>query len=83
VSRACRDRQREQFDWRNRADPTVDATVRIGKRKDGGGFGLVVELKANLPGLSCEQADDLVRCADGVCPYSHAIHGNVQVTLSA
>jgi lipoyl-dependent peroxiredoxin len=57
--------------------------VRIGKRKDGGGFGLVVELKANLPGLSCEQADDLVRCADGVCPYSHAIHGNVQVTLSA
>jgi lipoyl-dependent peroxiredoxin len=65
------------------ADATVDATVGIGKREDGAGFGLVVELKANLPGLSQEQADDLVRRADGVCPYSHAIRGNVQVTLSA
>src|SRR4051794_37849729 len=40
------------------ADATVDATVGIGKREDGGGFGLVIELKANLPGLPREQADD-------------------------
>jgi len=64
------------------ADASVDASVGIGKRADGGGFGLAVELKANLPGISREQAEDLVRKADVVCPYSHAIRGNVQVTLS-
>jgi lipoyl-dependent peroxiredoxin len=64
-------------------DSTVEASVGIGKRDDGEGFGLVVELKAHLPGLPREQADDLVRRADILCPYSHAIRGNVQVTLSA
>jgi lipoyl-dependent peroxiredoxin len=64
------------------ADAHVEAKVGIGKRDDGAGFGLVVELKANLPGLSQEQAIDLVHRADVVCPYSHAIRGNVQVTLS-
>ncbi|MCB8821517.1 organic hydroperoxide resistance protein [Microvirga rosea] len=65
------------------SDAAVEAQVGIGKREDGAGFGLVVSLKANLPGLTQEQADDLVRRADVVCPYSHAIRGNVQVTLSA
>lgn len=65
------------------SDAAVEASVGIGKREDGAGFGLVVALKATLPGLSREQADDLVRRADIVCPYSHAIRGNVQVTLSA
>jgi Ohr subfamily peroxiredoxin len=64
------------------ADASVEAKVGIGKRDDGAGFGLVVELKANLPGLSQEQATDLVHKADVVCPYSHAIRGNVQVALS-
>lgn len=64
------------------ADAWIDASVGIGKRDDGAGFGLVVTLKANLPGLPQEQAEDLVRKADVVCPYSHAIRGNVQVTLS-
>jgi osmotically inducible protein OsmC len=65
------------------ADATVEASVGIGKRDDGEGFGLVVELRAHLPGLPQEQAADLMRRADIVCPYSHAIRGNVQVTLSA
>ncbi|MET0430782.1 MAG: organic hydroperoxide resistance protein [Microvirga sp.] len=64
-------------------DVTIRSSVGIGKRDDGQGFGLVVELRAHLPGLSREQADDLLRKADVVCPYSHAIRGNVQVTLSA
>lgn len=64
------------------ADAAVEASVGIGKRDDGAGFGLVVELKTTLPGLSREQATDLVQKADVVCPYSHAIRGNVQVTLS-
>jgi Ohr subfamily peroxiredoxin len=64
-------------------DAAIEASVGIGKRDDGQGFGLVVELRAHLPGLPREQADDLLRRADVVCPYSHAIRGNVQVTLSA
>ena len=64
------------------SDASIEAKVGIGKRDDGAGFGLVVELKANLPGLTQEQATDLVHKADVVCPYSHAIRGNVQVTLS-
>ncbi len=64
------------------ADTSVEASVGIGKRDDGQGFGLVIELKANLPGLPQEQATDLLHKADVVCPYSHAIRGNVQVTLS-
>ncbi len=64
------------------AETSVEASVGIGKRDDGQGFGLVVELKANLPGLPREQATDLLHKADVVCPYSHAIRGNVQVTLS-
>jgi osmotically inducible protein OsmC len=64
------------------ADTSVEASVGIGKRDDGAGFGLVVALKAKLPGLSQEQATDLLHKADVVCPYSHAIRGNVQVTLS-
>ena len=64
------------------AETSVEASVGIGKRDDGAGFGLVVELKASLPGLSQDQATDLLHKADVVCPYSHAIRGNVQVTLT-
>ncbi|NBJ12665.1 organic hydroperoxide resistance protein [Microvirga arsenatis] len=64
------------------ADAQVEAKVGIGKRDDGAGFGLVVDLQASLPGLSREQATDLVHKADVVCPYSHAIRGNVKVTLT-
>jgi len=63
-------------------EASVEASVGIGKRDDGQGFGLVVSLRARLPGLPEELASDLVRKADVVCPYSHAIRGNVQVTLS-
>lgn len=64
------------------ADAQVETKVGIGKRDDGAGFGLVVDLQASLPGLSREQATDLVHKADVVCPYSHAIRGNVKVTLT-
>ena len=64
------------------ADTSVEAKVGIGKRDDGAGFVLVIELTASLPCLPQEKATDLLHKADVVCPYSHAIRGNVQVTLS-
>ncbi|KQP58534.1 organic hydroperoxide resistance protein [Methylobacterium sp. Leaf108] len=64
-------------------DAKVESTVGIGQRDDGAGFGLVVTLKATLPGIDPEVAADLVKRADVVCPYSHATRGNIQVDISA
>ena len=63
-------------------DSKVESTVGIGKRDDGTGFGLVVTLKATLPGVDRAVAEDLVKRADVVCPYSHATRGNIQVDIS-
>lgn len=46
------------------------------------GFALAVELSVLLPGLTSEQAQDLVQQAHVVCPYSNATRGNVDVKLS-
>jgi lipoyl-dependent peroxiredoxin len=64
-------------------DAKVESTVGIGKREDGTGFGLTVTLRATLPGIDKAQAEDLVKRADVVCPYSHATRGNIRVDVSA
>jgi osmotically inducible protein OsmC len=64
------------------ADASVEAAVGIGPREDGGGFGITVALTAHLPGLAREDAEELVRRADIVCPYSHATKGNIEKTLT-
>lgn len=63
-------------------DSKIESSVGIGPRDDGTGFGLVVALKATLPGLERAVAEDLVKRADVVCPYSHATRGNIQVDIS-
>jgi Ohr subfamily peroxiredoxin len=60
---------------------SVRATVAIGPR-DGGGFALSVELAVSIPELPRDVAQDLVEQADKVCPYSHAVRGNIDVVLS-
>lgn len=62
------------------ADASVSATVGIGPRADKG-FGLAVTLDISLPGLDAGDAEALVAEADTVCPYSHAVRGNIEVTL--
>jgi Ohr subfamily peroxiredoxin len=48
------------------------------------GFRLGVELDVTLPAVSdADAAVELVRAAHGVCPYSNATRGNVDVTLRA
>ncbi|WP_336487988.1 organic hydroperoxide resistance protein [Methylobacterium nigriterrae] len=64
-------------------DAKVESTVGIGKRDDGTGFGLTVTLRATLPGIDRETAQDIVKRADVVCPYSHATRGNIRVDVSA
>lgn len=63
------------------SESAVTARVGIGFL-DTGGFGLTVELEAELPGVDEATANDLLAQAHAVCPYSNATRGNVDVTLT-
>ncbi|WP_086734151.1 organic hydroperoxide resistance protein [Streptomyces glaucescens] len=58
---------------------TVTAKVGIGKNDDG--FGLIVEISANIPNVDAETAASLLKKAHEVCPYTKATRGNITVTL--
>ena len=60
---------------------SITANVDIGRTEDGG-FGLGVELVGHLPGLPREEAERLMEEAHGVCPYSRATRGNIDVKLT-
>ena len=59
----------------------VTAQVALGKDSDGG-YGINAQLIGYLPGLSRDEAEDLMHKAHQVCPYSKATRGNIDVTLS-
>ncbi|MEH3091112.1 MAG: organic hydroperoxide resistance protein [Agrobacterium cavarae] len=63
-------------------DTAVTASVGVGPREDGGGFGIDVSLKVNIPGLDKATAEDLVKRAHIVCPYSHALRTSTEVPVS-
>ncbi len=63
-------------------DTTVTASVGVGPRDDGTGFGIDVSLKVNIPGLDKATAEDLVKKAHIVCPYSHALRTSTEVPVS-
>jgi len=67
-----------------KVDVTESAvTVRVGIGPDGkGGFGLSVEILAEIEGVDREVAEDLLARAHQVCPYSNATRGNIDVQLS-
>ncbi|AQS38996.1 peroxiredoxin, Ohr subfamily [Shewanella psychrophila] len=58
----------------------VTATIAIGVREEGG-FGLTAALSVTLD-LPQEQAEQLVKAAHQVCPYSNAVRGNIDVALT-
>lgn len=62
-------------------DAKVSADVGIGPRDDGTGFAVKVALHVHVPGMDRREAEDLVRKADVVCPYSHPTKGNIEKTL--
>lgn len=61
---------------------TTSITGKVGIGAIPTGFGIEVELQISLPGLSQEQARDLVDKAHIVCPYSNATRNNIDVLLS-
>lgn len=62
------------------AQAPVSAEVGIGPNTTGG-FALTVALAVTLE-LDEEQAQQLVKTAHQVCPYSNAVKGNIDVKLS-
>lgn len=63
------------------SESTVTANVHFGKTDTG--FGLGVDLTANIPGVDAAKAQELVEKAHQMCPYSKATRGNIEVNVSA
>ncbi len=59
----------------------VTGTVSFGKAEDGG-FALAVTLDVLVKGVEREVAEQLVKAAHDVCPYSRATRGNIAVELN-
>lgn len=62
------------------ADTKVTGKVGIGAIPQG--FGIEVDLAISVPGMDRAAAEKLVQAAHGVCPYSNATRGNIEVRLS-
>ncbi len=62
------------------ADTSIDAQVGIGAIP--AGFGIKVAMAVSIPGMERAAAEKLVDAAHGVCPYSNATRGNIDVDLS-
>jgi lipoyl-dependent peroxiredoxin len=59
------------------ANPAVDAQIDL--VQDRGAFVLRARLDVSLPGLEPEIGLQLIEAAHAVCPYSKAVHGNIEV----
>jgi lipoyl-dependent peroxiredoxin len=59
----------------------VTANVTIGKDPVDGGFKLAAQLDVKVKGVPTEVTVELVKAAHGVCPYSKATRGNMDVQL--
>jgi lipoyl-dependent peroxiredoxin len=57
--------------------PAVDAQIDL--NGSGGSFFLKASMKVSVPGVSREVAQELAEAAHGICPYSKAVHGNIEV----
>ena len=63
-------------------DVEVDSKVNL-QTEEHRSYGLSVSLDVRLPSVEDELAVELVREAHGVCPYSNATRGNIDVVLTA
>ncbi len=58
----------------------VDAEIKV--NLDGSEFFLTARLDVSLPGLDREVAEEVIQAASKICPYSKAVHGNIDVTTT-
>jgi len=62
------------------ASPAVDAEIDLNRAGDG--FFLRARLNVSVPGVDREVVRELAEAAHGICPYSKAVHGNIEVTTN-
>lgn len=61
-------------------ETTVTIAASLGKNEEDQ-FQLAARIDVNVPGVTPEVAEELVKEANAVCPYSRATKGNIEVTL--
>ncbi len=61
-------------------DLAVDAQIELLRGE--GGYFLRAKLDVSVPGIDRGQARELVDAAHLLCPYSKAVHGNIEVTTN-
>lgn len=59
------------------ASPEVEAVIELLMAE--GEFFLRAKLHVTVPGIEHELAEELVHAAHGICPYSKATRGNIEV----
>jgi lipoyl-dependent peroxiredoxin len=65
------------------AEVSNTAEVSIGPMTGkAGAFSITVAMKISIPGMNKAEAEQLVKAAHEVCPYSNATRGNVDVKLT-
>jgi len=60
--------------------PEVDAEIDLNIA--GGSYFLRARLNVTVPGVDHAVAEELAAAAHGICPYSKAVHGNIDVTTN-
>lgn len=64
-------------------DDDIEVTAEVGLLPtETGGFKLSVALDVVIAGLDQAKAEEVVRAAHEVCPYSNAVKGNIDVQLN-
>jgi osmotically inducible protein OsmC len=62
------------------AHPAVDTQIDL--NLENGSFFLRASLTVSLPGVDREVAQTLAEAAHGICPYSKAVHGNIEISTN-
>lgn len=60
--------------------PSVDTQIDL--NLEGDSFFLRASLKVTVPGVDRATAESLAEAAHAICPYSKAVHGNIEVTTT-
>ncbi|TCV67417.1 organic hydroperoxide resistance protein [Neorhizobium sp. S3-V5DH] len=67
----------------NVKDNDIVVVAEVGLSPNGsGGFALSVALDVAITGLDQATAEEVVRAAHATCPYSNAVRGNINVTIT-
>ena len=60
--------------------PSVDTQIDL--NLEGDSFFLRARLSVSVPGVDRATAESLAEAAHTICPYSKAVHGNIEVTTT-